>query len=307
MLTKEQVEERRGFITGSDCSVVLGVNPYESIVNLWRTKLGLAEPKDLSDNPRVQAGNYLEPIVRQMFTDKLGKHVHLPEGLIIHKDHKWMAGNLDGFITEENAILEIKTAAYGEGWGEQGINIIPKHYLCQVAHYMAVADAAFAYVAVLIGGWDFRYYVIDRSSALEAVIIQKEQAFWENNVLGLVEPEPRNLEDVVSMYRNRSIVDPVVAHPGIEEACKDLNATKSQMKVLMKDEAKIKEKIAMFMREHQTLTNPQQEPLLTFKYNKDGEKFNTKKFAKEHPELYKEYLETNPGNRVMKLIGSNDD
>ncbi len=46
MLTKEQLEERRKGIGGSDAATVLGLNPYQDPYALYLDKRGEAPPED---------------------------------------------------------------------------------------------------------------------------------------------------------------------------------------------------------------------------------------------------------------------
>ena len=48
-------------IGGSEAGCVLGVNKYQSNVELWELKTGRREAPDLSDNAAVQFGKFAEP------------------------------------------------------------------------------------------------------------------------------------------------------------------------------------------------------------------------------------------------------
>lgn len=304
MLTKEQLDERKGYITGSDASVVMGVNPYSSLYDVWELKLGLKEPEDITENPRVAAGNYLESGILRMFQDRTGKEVIKPEKISIHSEHKWMAGNLDGWIESERAVVEIKTSSsYVKGWGEQGVNIIPAHYACQVAHYMSVMDAAYAYVVVMIDGWDYRTYKIERSQKFEEVLIKKEREFFDECVVGLKPPAPRCYDDIVSLYRNKSIEDAIICNENMERVINALKEYKQRAKEIEEKEKQLKNDISLFMKGHEVAKSLNNEVLATFKYAKDGEKFDSKAFAKDHPDLYKEFLVKVPGSRRLLIKG----
>src|SRR5271170_1103819 len=176
-LTEQQLEERKNYIGGSDASTICGVNPYGNIIELWQEKLGYKEIEDISDKPVIRAGNYLEPVVAQWFEDDTKKPLEIAKDTFYHKTIPYMAANVDRLVTGESAILECKTAGRDIGWGKDGDNIIPDHYLCQVAHYVATLDLERAYIAVLIAGSDFRHFVYERNAKLEEMIIKKEKEF----------------------------------------------------------------------------------------------------------------------------------
>ena len=305
-LTEQQLEQRRNYVTGTDASIIMGVNPYQSVLELWQLKLGIAEPQDISDNPRVRAGNYLEPVVGKLFEDTTGKKLRTSEDLIVHPKHKWMGGNIDRYVDGEDAILEIKTASFGDGWGDQGENIIPKHYLCQCAHYMAICEVSKCYVAVLIGGWDFRTYIIQRNSRLEELLIEKEKYFWHENVKKEVMPEPRNLDDIVTMYRNQTIKEPAIADMSISVAVQALKINKNEQKILQLNEKELKDQIALYLKNKEVLLDDHGEIILTWKPTKDGVQFDTKLFAKENEALYKKYLKERAGHRRFLIKGESE-
>ena len=56
---------RIGFIGSSDISVILGLNPFKTMLQLWAEKTGVVKPKDLSDNEAVEWGTRLERVVKR--------------------------------------------------------------------------------------------------------------------------------------------------------------------------------------------------------------------------------------------------
>lgn len=305
-LTEQKIEERRNYVGGTDAGIIMGVNPYESLFDVWEFKLGLADGKDLSDIPRVEAGNFLEPVVAELFTKKTGIELQVPEETVIHPEYNWMAGNIDR-LTEDGTFLEIKTASSDVGWDPQGFNRIPKHYLCQTCHYGAIKKVSYWYCAVLINGWDFRFYKIERSLKFEEKLIERERDFWINNVLAKSPPPPRNYDDVVSLYRNKTIENPITSNENMEKLIEEISRIKKSSKLLKESEGDIKNKLALYMKANESLMSTTGELLATFKYAKDSEKFDSKRFQKEHPELYNQYLINQKGSRRFLLKGDRNE
>lgn len=303
MLTEQQKQERLKVVTGSDASTILGVNPYTSILDLYMYKTGLKIEPDISHRPHVRAGSMLEEVVGQMFEQETFKKIIKPTKMFVHSKYEWMAGNIDGLIEGENAIIEIKTASRSDGWGEQGENVIPKHYLCQVAHYLAVTNAEMAYVAVLIGGWDFRWYRIQRSKALEQILIEKEKAFWFDNVLAEIMPEPRNMDDVINKFRNDTLQEPVVANSDISMAISNLRAAKRMRDDLNDKIDKYTDEITVFMGANDTLLDSNGNVAITWKAAKDSIHFDSQAFMKQYPKEYNAFLKVRPGSRRFLIKG----
>ncbi|MCG9057306.1 endonuclease, partial [Laribacter hongkongensis] len=89
-------------------------------------------------------------------------------------------------------VLEIKTA----GWhsAPQWEDGIPVACQCQVLHQLAVTGHAWADVAVLVGGQDFRIWRVERDEAKIADLIGREAAFWQA-VTEDVRPAPDGSDD----------------------------------------------------------------------------------------------------------------
>lgn len=298
-LTTEQLEARLGYITGSDAAVICGVSPWGNIIDLWRYKCRLAQAPDISQSPFVKAGNYLEPAIRKWFVDETGKEVILEPNLIVHKDIDFLAGNIDGRLTNESAILEIKTTSRPDGWGDDGENIIPFHYLCQISHYMAVCDVDRSYVAVLIGGNDFRIYTIERNKRLEIVLIQKELEFWEC-VKTETPPEPRTGEEVLSLYGAETLPAPLIADGHIQELLEGLRECKRNIAVYEEKSTHLEDCIKVYMGKNDSLLDLAGMPAISWKSAKGAMRFDSKKFSEENQALYEKYLkQSNPTRRFL--------
>jgi putative phage-type endonuclease len=288
-LTPQQLEQRLDYITGSDAAIICGISPWGNIIELWQQKLRLAEQKDIGHLPAVKAGIYLEPVVEQWFCDETGKLTEVDTQFHIHKTIPFMAGNIDRRITDENAILECKTTSRNDNWGVIGDNTIPDYYLCQVAHYAAVCDVEVVYVAVLIRGSDFRWYTYERNSKLEDTIIRKETEFWEC-VKNETPPEPRSLHEIASLYSIATNEEPLIANQGIEAAINSYQANGKKIKELEEEQDRLQAFIKSYMKERDTLHGLNGNIIATWKNAKGAIRFDGKRFAKENPKLYEQYL-----------------
>jgi putative phage-type endonuclease len=185
-----QSEKRLG---GSDCAIILGMNKYKSAFTLWLEKTGQIQPKPV-DNQYVEWGNLLEPVIREKFKKETGFKVFQNNFVLQHDTHDFMIANIDGEVIDpafggERGILEIKTASAHllKDW-EEGC---PNHYMLQIQHYLAVTSYNYAYVAVLIGGNHFKYFLILRDDYIIDKIITAEIEFMRM-VKNLISPEIGN-------------------------------------------------------------------------------------------------------------------
>jgi putative phage-type endonuclease len=183
-------------IGGSEAAAVLRMSPYVSPLELWALKTGKIErlPFDRTQGPAYW-GTVLEPVVRDEAARRTGLRIVWPGVAIYSKpDHPFNRASPDGFVfaTEAVTVLngimfegpglyEGKTADMHleEDWGEQGTATIPQHYYIQVQHNLAATGLKWALVAVLIGGNDFRWYIIKRDAQfIDEDLLPAEREFW---------------------------------------------------------------------------------------------------------------------------------
>lgn len=159
---------RVGRLGGSDIAAVVGLSPWDSRYSLWMRKAGQLD--DHRENPGIRWGTILEPVVRDVF---LSSHPHLRPvrgtarnaGSWLHPDHAWALCNPDGIFTDgrRRCLYEGKTAHGMDAWkwGPSGTDEVPPYYLTQVRWGMWVLGLDVCHLAVLIGGQDYREYVIE--------------------------------------------------------------------------------------------------------------------------------------------------
>ena len=155
-LTKEEwLRVRKRGLGGSDISVLLGINPWRSELELWMDKTNMTN-EPVVENEAMYFGCLLEPLLRAEFTKRTGRKVVELKAVLQHKEYPFMIADVDGITQDDEgnpAILELKTASeYKRSEWEQGVH---NYYLTQVQHYLAVTGLKKAFVGVLIGGNTF--------------------------------------------------------------------------------------------------------------------------------------------------------
>ena len=300
-LTPEQLEQRLNYICGSDCATIMGLNPWSNRVKLWQEKTRQIVAEDISEKPCVIAGNFLEPAVRSWFESHTGLKVTEEPNLIIHPLHKWMAGNIDGWVGDnKKEILEIKTTSCDKGWGKNGENKIPDNYLCQITHYMAVTCADVCHVAVLIRGTDFRTYRYERNIELEDIIIEREQAFW-NLVQKEIPPEVKSSDEVLSFHGYKSKEQTIISTQVIDAYISELEALKKNIETLQEQKDCVENRIKLFMGENDTLLDVNGKIAITWKQSTPSKRFDSCAFKKANLEEYSKYLKQTESARRFSL------
>lgn len=250
--TKEDwLDTRRLGLGGSDIAAICGMSRYKSAMEVYLDKLGEIPPID--DNPKMKAGRILEPVVADWFAEETGMKVMKQNTIFQHRQHPHMLANIDRWIPGQNAGLEVKnTAEYCRSdWeGTQA----PAEYVLQSNHYMAVTGADRWFIAVLIGGWDFQWRVIERGDAMIKDLITIEHDFWHDHVLAKVPPafshqDTDYLKETYKQSLNDTCLDlPEEAYPImqnlfeardiIKKAKMQADTAKNQIKGMMQDKEK---------------------------------------------------------------------
>lgn len=187
----EWLQLRKQGIGSSDAAAAVGLNPYQSMLELWLIKTGrdqdLPKPDFEDDSSPLYWGNILEPIVAQHYSQRTGHKVRRVNAILQHPDPAlpWMLANLDYRVSPSRGgdsssspvtLLECKTA--GEYGARLWRNGVPEYVQLQVQHQLAVTGEQAADVCVLICGQQIQIHRIERDDELIARLIELEQQFW---------------------------------------------------------------------------------------------------------------------------------
>lgn len=179
-LTVEQwLTERRKGICGSDASIILGINPYTSVLKLWEDKTNRI-PVEEKENDYTYFGHVMEPVIKKEFMKRTGLKVRIKNYILQSEEYPWMLADVDGIVKEEDgtfALFEAKTASeYKRGtWEEK----VPDEYYAQVQHYLCVTGFDKAYVCAIVGGNSYFCHEVMRDDRYIQMLIEKEQEFWQ--------------------------------------------------------------------------------------------------------------------------------
>ena len=239
---------RKAGIGGSDAATACGLSRWKSPFQLWSEKTDRIIPTKAGE--AAYWGSVMEPILRAEFTKRTNLEVHECPFFLRNKEHKYMLANIDGYVKNEDgsfSVLEIKTAnAYAVQDWQDGL---PIEYFAQIMHYMVVTGMNSAYVAVLLGGNEFRIQKYDRDEDMIQHIIQMEEHFWYDYILKDIAPEAtaKDNEILCQLYpksETKAIEMPTKAREVLadyEQANRDLALAKEKKE---EAEAKLKRMLA---------------------------------------------------------------
>ena len=305
------LDVRRQGIGSSDAAAAVGLNPYQSQLELWMHKTGkghllpATDPND--ETSPMYWGTLLEPIVAAHYTKRTGNKVRRVNAVLGHPQVPWMLANIDREVVgvADVQILECKTAGInGARLWKDGV---PEYIQLQVMHQLAVTGKQAADVAVLICGQELQIHRIERDETMIAQLMALEAQFWEMVQSGQ-EPAADASESTASALR---FLYPQDAGGDIDlsedEAASGAFAQLNQVRQLMSDwesqEALLKHQIQQRMGSASVARFAGGS--VSWKKSKDGKVFNAALFQKDHPEIAKAYLGTKPGPRRFLLHAEN--
>ena len=203
---REWLELRRSGIGGSDMPSVLGICPFGGTpYAVWQAKVYGAH--DTEPTPNMQRGNFLEPIIRDLYRQRTGFEVQTPP-LQRHPTETWAIANVDGLIVPGSdssglprppGILEIKAPRASKFYALEDEGV-PAHYQVQVQHYLGVTGLQWADFCA----WNadaFRLLIvrIQRDDSVIRLMWDVAREFWERHVLTGIAPPQGATSPVVTL------------------------------------------------------------------------------------------------------------
>lgn len=216
--------------------------------------------------------------------------------MLQHPEVPYLLANVDGIVRtpEGEGIFEAKTtSSYGKTEWEG--DRIPDEYMLQVQHYLMVTGFTFAYVAVLIGGNEFRYQKLDRDEEMIAMIQALEMDFWEKHVEKDIPPDPTATSaDLLQLLYPGGKKETLILPEESLELVKAFEQYQQQEKEakFLKDDAAAK--IKSLMGDHEAAKVDGYS--IGWK-NVTTERFDTKKFREAHPDLAEGFLQKSESRR----------
>lgn len=295
----EWLAERATGIGGSDAAAVCGCSPWATPLDVYTEKVQYLDGyggHGGEETTAMRRGTLLEPAVLQMYTDETGHVVRKPENAIVSKELPFMRANLDGVTLEWTIGIEAKTALWrqppgntdpAKRWGDPWTAEIPLVYLFQVQHNMIVAGLDVFHVPVLFGDFEFAIYEVRADREFQELLMAEEARFWAM-VEARTPPDPINDADVskrwpISQPRQRKATREALEIGGhllaVREYFKKLEAFKESLEAELKRALEEDEELIAG-----------EEVICSWKTAKGATRFDAKKFAEDHPDLYAQYV-----------------
>lgn len=306
---EDWLEVRKTGIGSSDAAAAVGLNPYQSQLELWMVKTGRdarlpkVDPHD--DSTPMFWGTLLETFVAAAYTRRTGNRVRKVNAVLQHPAHPWMLANLDREVMSaaDVQILECKTTGMnGQKLWRDGV---PEYIQLQVQHQLAVTGKQAADVAVLVCGNDFRTYRIDRDDKLIARLIELERQFWR--YVETDTPPPADGSDsaaqaLQALYEDAGTVLQLEDDTEMNAVFSDLLAVRQTLTESEQFEAKLKQRIQERMGSAAKAVFSTGE--VTWKRSRDSVVLDVAKLVDDQPELLALYPLERRGSRRFLVSGN---
>lgn len=300
------LELRKGGIGSSEVGTILGLNPYETPYQLWRKKKGLDAPTP--ESFAMRAGHYLEDAVSLFYQDETGNEI------IKSSAGDWLA------VDDERPFLRVSPdrTAWKRGMAKKHDNkgiieckttqkdidgdSLPQHWFCQLQYQLGVMGLNWGALAWLTAGREFGYRDLTFDKEFYAWIVEEVTRYWQDYIIGDAEPLAINVADVVLKNPRHVAGKLLAADDFIVAELAELKELRDELAALDQRKKDIEADIKMMMGDAEALVMPGSDNVLcTWRAQKERTKFDEKRFAQEHPDIYAQYTKTTPGSRTFLI------
>lgn len=245
---------RKNSIGGSEIAAAVGLSRWSSPFKLWAEKTEQIKRED-KPNQYMYWGTVLEEVIRAEFSKQSGYKFITTSAIFASNAYPYLTANLDGYVDLGNgnfAVLECKTCNVfaAEDWADGGC---PIEYYMQCQHYLCVTGLKSAFLAVLIGGNDFRIVKIDRDEGAIALIISKGAEFMQH--IKQLTPPPISATDndiIAQLYPLSDKSKPPIELPAsFETVLSDYFWAKSSLDTLKQTKEAAEAKIKEYLKENE--------------------------------------------------------
>lgn len=218
--SKEWLSWRKTVITATECSVIMGSNPWDTPYVCWGRKLGIIPEKQ--SNEAMERGKKLEPEARKQFIDRYG--INMTPVVVESSEYNFMGASLDGISDDGIDLLEIKCG--GEKLHQAASQgIIPEYYLHQMQHQLLVTGARKCFYYSYDGKNGICIEVFPDPLFIES-FLPKAREFWR--CVAFNEPPPLQEKDYKNMSEDWDWQSASTRYKELDAQIKSLEATKEE-------------------------------------------------------------------------------
>ena len=294
------LEARTQGIGSSEVGTILGLNPFETPLQLWQRKRGITAPQE--ENFAMKAGHYLEDAVSRFYADETGAHIiknSTGDWIAVSNEKPYMRVSPDRLFWSPGTrhsmaargILECKTTQLTIDADD-----LPKHWFCQLQYQLHVTGLKHGALAWLTQGRTFGQRAFAYDAEFCAFICERIDEFWQKNIIEGEKPDPINTADVLLLYPTQTDGKTVQADEETAGAWYELKEMKEEMKEIKAKADQLEEQIKLRMQDAEALVDGAR-TLCTWRSSGETVKFCAEALKQDAPEVYSRYTRRQPGTR----------
>lgn len=214
---QEWLEARLDGLGASEVAGVLGVSRFASPWSIWQNKVDRVVDRT-PPSEAAEAGKRLEPVTAHWFKDVCDDE-ELADGWIVEdpgeytvywSDEDLLFATPDRFVSWEepqgwkSAVLELKAAWYDQA--KRFKTALPLEYRVQVQMQLHCTELDTAYYAVLLHGFQLRWYKELRHQKFIDATLAKARQFWE--YVERQTPPPTDFSEATTRALSAHYVEP---------------------------------------------------------------------------------------------------
>lgn len=238
-LTPEQIELRKGKMTGSRIGALMSGDPVR-IDRLYREFIGECEEDNLDDVWAVQLGVATEKLNLDWYERKNKRFLTRRGEVAIHHEYEWAAATIDGWDNELMCPIECKHTG-----GREPMEIIIDRYQPQMHWQMLVTGAWQCGLSVIMGGNEPIVDFIDRDEGYTNEMLRRADDFMmcvalrhPPVVLPAIEP-PKDATKTVNMTGNNRWAQGAYLWITHKDSAENFEDSKKIIKSLITEEVKV--------------------------------------------------------------------
>lgn len=180
----EWLRLRQTTVGSSEIATIIGLNQFQTPLELWMEKTGRLPPPE--ENDAMRLGTLMEKFIGEKFARDTGLLVKPANTLLVHPDCESFTASPDFWVTEQKhehgvfAILECKNVNYrrADEWADGNC---PDSAQLQLQWQLEIAGLSGGYVAGLVGAQvrDFHSREFERDKSIGSRLLEKGHEFLQ--------------------------------------------------------------------------------------------------------------------------------
>lgn len=249
MLSDDQKKMRRTGIGGSEISAIVGLNPYATPIDVWRSKV---EGHEVEETGPMRRGRFLEEGVAQWWAHEKGAALR-EVGTIRHPKEAIVICTPDRLAAMKDGELDLSVKVPGpyalEQWGADGSDEAPDHALLQVQWELIPLGILYgirrAVITAPVHG-ELRSYYVEADADIQGGLVEAARKFWRDFVETGTPPPPdssRSYENWLSARHQNGSAPALAPTPQLTAMVEELRRAKAEKKAAEEKERGAKNRL----------------------------------------------------------------